>query len=323
MLEFLKISLVVSLVILDSTLGVFPAYAPNSEASTEYRIMAKQTNLEYCILNIAANPHPSGVYFDLFKQISGERVNFWGESFATVSAPREVENGFFQGRVVLWTEIDETQPAILKNKLEEIDLKDLDFPIPENVGFNGKIFLYTFREKDHTLFIESKNEFNKSLSANRAHRIISKLLSPEVLGVDAPLVEVTVVPEEDALKRIMAIPYLKRLEIHILKPNADDKDADEVLAELEEQGARKQEIVLVASPKSDGINPNERTQKQTEVAQYNGHVNGRGKEEDGTPVRYSTKEYPRTVRNFIDEFGSSVQSALSTAKNTIIGSSDN
>ena len=106
--------------------------------------MANDTSIEYCVLNVVANPHPTGIYERILTKAALSPVNYRGDSYATISKPRQIEDGFLQGRVVAWTEINRDEPAILTDVLREVDLSDLDIQIPENVGLNGRIFLYTF-----------------------------------------------------------------------------------------------------------------------------------------------------------------------------------
>src|SRR5690606_24026820 len=146
---------------------------------------------------------------------------------------------------------------------------------------------------DHTMFVEVKNEFGKKVSASRVEKILRKLFSEEIQDENAPLVEVTLIPDEDALNRILALDKLKRLEIHLVRPNADDLDVADILAELDAQNAKSMEKVLVAVPGSEGLEPDDRTTKEATVAEFNGYVAGSGNEEDGTLVHLSTKEHPR------------------------------
>lgn len=277
--------------------------------------------LEFCILNIAATPHPKGVYVDLLERAVRHNVNFWGDTWATISKPTEVESGFFQGRIVTWSEINRNEPGINKDDLSEIPFDDLDIAIPEHIGLNGKVFLYTLRERDHKLFIETKNEFGKSLSPRRVRSIFSRLLSADVQGDHMPFVEVTVVPDEDALSKILGIDKLKYLHVHIVRPNPDDieEDAAEILREMEEQNVKTKDVTLTVAPRTDGIDPNGRTETEARVATINGYVEGRGTDSDGQTVKRSTKEYPRVIRENVGEFGSVLQTALRVAKSSVVG----
>lgn len=274
--------------------------------------------VEYSILNISASPHPDGVYKDVLTQVALNPINYWGDHFATISEPVEDEKGFYRGRIVSWVEIDKSQPAVHKDKLEEVDFDQLNFRIPDNIGFNSKTFLYVFRERDHLMFIETKNELGQSLSTSRTRRIMQMLMSQPILGKGAPLIEVTVIPEEDAVKRILSLPKLKRLRIHIVRPNADDLDVQKVLDRLQRQGIRSDDRVLVASSENEGIIPDEETKLEAEVAEFNGFVQGVGYEEDGTRVDLSTKEYPRTIKKRVGQLGSSFAEIMAVAKETVL-----
>lgn len=280
--------------------------------------MSDNMVLEYCAVNIAAHPHPDGVYPDLLRQAALTKVNYWGDHYATISAPIRREDGFYQGRLVAWTSINEDEPAVDTQKLEEVNLADIDLSLPENLGFNGRIFIYTFRERDHTMFVETKNEFGKKLSPTRVEKILKGLLSPELQGSDFPLVEVTIIPEEDALNRIFGLEKLKRLEIHIVRPNADDLDVEDVLKELDAQNAKSLEKVLVALPGDEGLTPDERTTKQAQVAEFNGYVLGRGNQADGELVQLSTKSHPRIFERMLDQSSSIFAAALAVAKEAVV-----
>ncbi|RUW32296.1 DUF4747 family protein [Mesorhizobium sp. M1E.F.Ca.ET.041.01.1.1] len=274
--------------------------------------------LEFCVLNVSASPHPAGVYVDILNRAARHPVNFWGDLFATISEPTLIEPGFYRGGLFVWTEIDKTEPAINKAKLEEIPFRNLDLDIPDDIGFNGRVFQYILRERDHALFLETRNDFNKRISPTRARTIFSLLFDPDIQGLEAPLVEVTVIPEEDALKRILAIPKLKRLHIHIVRPNADGISPQGILDKLVNQGAKSQDIVLVAAPGPEGLKPNEETTTQAEVGSYDGYVEGAGTEEDGESVSLSTKQHPRVIRRVLGELGSAFDEALAVARETVL-----
>lgn len=281
--------------------------------------MPNRGALEYCMLNVAASPHPEGIYWTIFDDAALSHVRFWGDLHATISKPIRLEDGFFRGRIAIWTEIDTSEPAIKTDVLEEVDVRDLDLSLPSNVGFNGRIFTFVFREEDHIAFVETKNDIGKNLSPSRAAKILQLLFSPEVLGVDAPMVEVTVIPDEDALKRILGLHYLRSIHMQIVRPNADDLDVQDILDGLVEQGAKSQTLHYTAASGEGGLKLNERSKTQAETAAYNGYVAGSGTDEDGNKVELSTKEYPRLIRRVVGEFGSSFESALAVAKETIFG----
>ncbi|MEH6718864.1 MAG: DUF4747 family protein [Aurantimonas endophytica] len=281
--------------------------------------MADEARLEYCVLNIAASPHPEGIYIDLLKQAATNQVKYWGDRYATISAPQERENGYWQGRILTWDNIDFSEPGIDTGALKEVDVSGFGDTLPPNIGFNGRVFLYTLRVSDHRLFVETMNDLGKTLSPRQAGKIFDALLNLPVQPPDSPVVSVTVIPDEDALKQILSIDQLKKLRIHLVRPNADDigDEADEVLQELVEQGAKSQDILLTAVA-GEGLKPNEHTLAQASVAEINGYVDGNGREADGTRVSYSTREYPKIIRRTANEFASIFDGALAVAKATVI-----
>lgn len=275
----------------------------------------RNTVIQFCMLNVAASPHPEGVYFRIFERAANRQVQYYGDSVATISKPDRVKDGFFRGRIVCWTPINKDDPAVLTDVLQEIDFNDLNIDIPDNVGFNGRVFLYIFREADHTLFVEIENDQRKRLSPQRARKVFALLF--EDRNDSSPLVEVTVIPDEDALKRILTIPKLKKLRIHIVRPNADDGDISRIMDRLVAQKAKAQDIEYFAAPGAEGLDPDDQTKAEAGVAEHNGFVEGAGQEEDGTSVKLSTREYPRIIRRIVGQFGSTFEEAMAIAVETL------
>jgi hypothetical protein len=76
-----------------------------------------EKELHFAILNIVATPHPPGTYERLIREAARKSVNFWGDQYAQIGDAEEIEPGLLWGRLVIWTEIDPDEPAILKNTL--------------------------------------------------------------------------------------------------------------------------------------------------------------------------------------------------------------
>lgn len=286
--------------------------------------MARSRVIEYCALNIVATPHPRGVYPQILTDAATRSTNYAGSSWARVSRPIKHEEGFYVGRLFVWTEIDTTEPAIDKVKLIELSLDELNLNIPPYIGFNGRIFLYVLRERDHKLIVEVRNEVGKTIAPKAVGRIFSSLLNSDDITDENPYVEVTVIPDEDALSKILAIPKLQRLKIHLVRPNPDDMsdEAEAILAELEELGAKSQDITLVAAAGGDGLELNERVSAQAEAATMNGYVAGKGKTDDGEPLAYDTKEHPRIIKWLAEGSRAFLAGAIRIAKTVRFGNGD-
>ncbi len=132
--------------------------------------------------------------------------------------------------------------------------------------------------------------------------------------------EVTLVPSEDVLNRILTMSRLKRLEIHLVRPNPDDSydEAEEIVRKLREQRAKSLNVVLVEAPKSGGIKPNKETVAQAKVAETNGYVKGVGEDAHGERQLLSTKEHPRIERIAVSESGTVRETAVRVARRAVI-----
>lgn len=281
-----------------------------------------EQRIEFGVLNIVAQPHGAGIYRDILYRSANREVNFWGDLNAAVREPREVEPGIFQSGIVIGTEIDLDEPLIDRQSYEETTAEEADVRLSSQHLYNGRVFLYTFVERTHLLFFEARNEFGKFLSPNRAHRIFSRLFSVEILGADFPRVDVTVVPEDDTLERLLGIKRLDKVEIYLQRPNPADTHPDEVnaiLAELEEQGAKNQDISLTRAPGAERIVLNAANYVRAKVAQFNGFVRTSGVTEDGERFAGSTKSHPKIVKAIVDATTSVRSVALRIARHTRIG----
>ena len=141
-----------------------------------------------------------------------------------------------------------------------------------------------------------KNEEHKTISINQVGKIFDLLLS--TLNKEGQIYETTIVPEEDAIEKVLGLARLDRVFILLKRPNPGDHDggdADEVLRELHEQNIRQAEYRFARQPGTDGIHLNEENETWAEVAAQNGYVQSSGVTEDGERDRRSTKEYPKIV----------------------------
>lgn len=277
--------------------------------------MADEIEMEYCVLNIAASPHPPGIYPNLLTRISKKWVNFHGNDSAQITRPEDQGVGIHTGRILVWTDLDPNDPAIDKENAEEVALEDTDINVPKAFGINGRTFFYALREKDHRLFYEAKNELGKHLSPYYLKKIFDKLFA----SLRNVQVEVTVEPEDDALDQILAIPVLKTLEIYIAPPNADDNDKEmqAVMQEMKEENISMLDVKLKKRKGKDGIKPSKRRIAQARVAVSNGFVKGTGMTSDKQPIVFSTSEYPKKILRKID-LHSLVATLIRVARDTIL-----
>jgi len=284
----------------------------------------RERRIEIGFLNVVATPHPPGVYERLFRFAAGRQVRYFGDNTAAITniRARPGENAMFTGQILTWVDIDPSSPAINKSMLEEVALSEDVKRLTSAVGFNGKVFKFILDAQTHTVVYEALNDTGKRLAPSRAHSIFEKLLSPETLGPDAELVDVTVIPEDDALSYVLQIPRLDRIDIIIKRPNADDvtKETYDVLAELEAQNAKKQEIILIRAPQTEGLRLNEKNETYARVAsEGNGHVSAKGRGDDGEPEVRSTRQYPKVLERVVAAGATFLSTLADAARETRAG----
>ncbi|MGJ5065506.1 DUF4747 family protein [Bradyrhizobium oligotrophicum] len=261
--------------------------------------MAREKSIQICALNLAANPHPESVYVSILRQSSRFLVQARGTDYAKITTPRAVSgrNGLYSGRILIWTEIDLKRPWLDLNNEDELSpsLKR-SINIPDNARPNLRVFGYVFVEKTHRVYFESKNEFGEGLGPNIARGIFRKLTSQELLGFDSPEVEVTIVPEVDAVDRILKLPRLRMLFMRVTLPNPDTASPAarrRVYERLKRANARQLEEKYVKSSDAEKLETTPEIRETAEVAAENGLVRAEGRDNDGKKLEVSTEEYPK------------------------------
>lgn len=265
-------------------------------------------------LNVVATPHPKGVYERLFRGASFTAVQYWGSEHAAISEPHEMpgDDGFFLITLSLWVEIDPDEPTIRKGDLLKGGFPREGREFTNQYGVNGRVFSCILDTNTHTLTVELKNEDGKKLSANRAEMIFRALLSPEVLGVEAEDVEVTLIPQDDALEYVLGFNRLDRLEILVKRPNSDDisEEATRIMQRLIDENAKSDRSILTRAAGTDGLEPDQERLKLAEVAASgNGLVETSGLDANGQKGVRSTKEKPKIVQRVLQQ-GQSYLAAL-------------
>lgn len=265
-------------------------------------------------LNVVATPHPSGVYERLLSKASSQIVQYWGAYHAAISDLLEIpgEEGFFYFSLSTWMEIDPDEPTIRKEDLAKANFPREGREFTNQYGVNGRVFSCVLDTETHQVTVELKNEDGKKLSAGRAEMIFRELLSPEVLGVDAEMVEVTLIPQDDALEYVLGFSRLDRLEILVKRPNSDDisPDTTRIMQRLIDENAKSDRSILVRAAKTAGLDPDDERLVLAEVAASgNGVVETTGIDETGQKGERSTKEKPKIVKRVLQK-GQSYMAAL-------------
>lgn len=248
-------------------------------------------------INIAANPHPDGVYERLLTRAASIIVPVRGSDGGKITKPRSSDNRphLMRGRILVWTEIDVKGRWIDLEKEDDLsaELKQ-SISIPERARPNFRSFDYVFDTRSHVLYFEGKNDLDQTISPKNVHTILSRALSAEALGDGWPEVAVTIVPEVGVVEKILQIPHLHTIFIRVVKPNPDSASpeaTERVFAKLEELNAYRLETTIKKASDADHITINDEYREMAEVASDNGLVVGKGR--DGAkPIQLSTSELP-------------------------------
>jgi hypothetical protein len=275
------------------------------------------TRIEVAALNITASPHPSGIYLKLLQVVAGTEVALWGSDRAKITDPRPIDGNddAFFGEILIWAHIDTEGPWINKDTDTEATPEDMEAVVealPENLEPNFRTFTYVLNHSAHIIVFECRNEAGQRLAPKRARRMFGMLF--EGLPADLPEVDVTVIPEEESLERILSIKRLRKLDIFISRPNPDDlgDDFKRIMDGLLAEGARSQKIEKIKAAKQPTLRPSEETRRLATIASMNGYVSGEGRDESGASVFESTEGHPKVRK--LDVNTSSFATIVSAAR---------
>jgi hypothetical protein len=209
--------------------------------------MARNPRITIGALNVSADPHPVGIYRQLFEQATNHSVHLSGSDWAKITEPQDRESTppSFYGRILVWTEIDKDGKWLnQENNKEATSREKAAIQIPSTLDPNFRSFNFVFLEDRHWLILELRNELGAHFGPARAEKFFLSLFSETASGPDAPDVSVTVIPSHEALAKIYDIARLRRLEIFVLRPNPDDlaNDQARLLDRLMKQGANTASI---------------------------------------------------------------------------------
>lgn len=263
-------------------------------------------------INIVIHPHNREMYISLIKDIIKLRspATIRGDTKGLLAffTPyrKDEEDHPYMGEIIKFTdiELDSDWLNITTNKTANED-ELLSVNLPENLKPNSSRFSFVFFPSTHKLFLEchySKNGRPHNFSPTSAAQLIDKLADNEVIRKKYGKVDVTAVPCKDALSTALALPWIKKVDLVIKRPNPDEnEDAErEVLRRLGNQNARE----LTQSLKAiDGMSivPDEQTKILTKVAANNGKVTVEGKDAEDKKIIYSTVDHPWQESIYYDQ----------------------
>ncbi|WP_086654249.1 DUF4747 family protein [Acetobacter malorum] len=257
----------------------------------------KSRSLSACALSLDATPHPDGVYVEALRKCANHEVRARGETLAKITAPRKIKNhDSYAGRLLIWTHINVQGKWLDKEKNEQLsDDEKLKINIPENAAPNYKTFHYVFTERDHKIYIETKNELGESLGPKTIKNIFTRLMDSNIQGDDY-IISVTLVPDEHVVDELLSLPHLRKLELQIRTPNADYASPEirrRVLDEMMANNAHVLSQTWTKPSNAEKLTPTKDVKDLTLVAADTGYVRATDKPRNGPEKVISTDDRPR------------------------------
>ncbi|BDW86345.1 DUF4747 family protein [Roseicyclus marinus] len=267
----------------------------------------RKRSAKYTVINVAADPHPDGIYHKIFEISCEKEGQAYGRDwYAKLTPPTKRLDGLFHGKIGVWHRL--AGKAIQESSMEQTDVQALLVDGAKDFGYPSKMFSWSFRESDHSLFSEIKNDEGETISPTSLGSAFRAVLLPVANELQIDL-SVTVLPEIGTVERIYNLPVLKSLEIDFSIPNAGDSLAQEkkdLIDKLRNRGVKRQISKYTKSSHANTIALDEELKAEIEVGAENGHVIAKGKLEDGSADEINTAAKPRILSRDLKSSDSSV-----------------
>ena len=272
-------------------------------------IITRKRTLEFAVLDIAAQPHPSGVYVELFKKARGLRraIKIQGQEYAEMSALSFSKNkdgkiDKISGDLYRFTKIDEKAEWFDTSTGEPASDELVgQVSIPQNLRPNTRVIHWVFIVKNHMLVFLKKNG-EATLSALQAQRFFDSLMNMAVKShASAKYVDVTPVKSAEAIDRIFKDRTVTNLEIEIRRPNADGpgKALLNIERTMEEENARKWTETLT-SVDGSSIVKSDRINQMLNASQRCGKAVATTYDSEGAKEVINTDDHPMVENHTYD-----------------------
>jgi hypothetical protein len=262
----------------------------------EGREMARRF-AKYCKINVAAAPHPSGIYDQIFK-IADESAGIpYGRNwYAKIKLKSTKNDEFFRGEIGVWHTMK--GKAVQTSSLEQQDVSTLLNEGAKGFGFPSKKFHFAFRYSDHMLVVEIKNDEGSTISPESLLKAFRTILEKSVENLDVD-VSVVLMPDKSTISSIYELSQLRYLELSYMRPNPGDSIGDEkqkILEDLQRRNLRKVNSQYYISKGAVSINFDNELRAETEIASENGRAIAKGKNVEGLSVVIDTSSRPDEIK---------------------------
>lgn len=247
------------------------------------------------IINVAVHPHDGPqTYRSLFENAYSldRAVRVHGDRYAWMShlwVNGEGRKAYLTGNIATFTQIDVDGAWIdmsTRSSADQSRIDDIKKAV-SGVQPNYHEFRFYVDLKDHLVVVET-DDGKRTFSPRMIEKFLRGVFSQEVIVDAFGEVEVSFVPDKESLNRIIGSKYLRKIEIHLTRPNADSvADVEKrLMEELDKMGARSS-TVTYAAIRGQTLDLPEEVKNIARVARTNGYVEGNVAGE-----HYSTKDHP-------------------------------
>ena len=267
----------------------------------------KVVKLEAGVINVVLHPHSPERYLRLFDEarnnkISG-RINVnkrarFGSAFDKLTSPSgQVLLG---GLFYFYTDLNPDEPWLddeAGTTADERQLAELKKQI-RRLHPEFRTMRFFFDPKGHRFYFEVKAADGTKFSPSIVQKALSSIFSAQHLVDQFGEADDTVIPEKEAIEKILKIKSLRKLEIDIKNPPNPEGAADafdEVEKYLKKMGAKRMEVTLTKAAGVPTLTPTKKIIELAQVAAANGTVRGTGFDEAGIKVEESTTNHPHIM----------------------------
>lgn len=262
--------------------------------------MIKTKTILLGILNITTHPHSPEVYVDALKTAQSAEmfVKLRGDTYGYLNSFVPVgseKTGVHMGQLFKFMDISKYDAWFDSRTGDQLEKDELgNIKIPEYAKAKLKKIRFFFFPEKHYLVYEIKGEEGE-ISCRASEKYFKDLLnSPKVLEKFKTTFDVTSIPSYESLDKIFKDTIIKKLELKITKPNADEDDgsAEEAFFRKLDQMNVREKKETYSAEHGKGIEPSEDLKTTARVASRNGYVNASGQDFEGNKVNYSTINHP-------------------------------
>lgn len=267
----------------------------------------RDKHLNVSAINIVTHPHSPDTYVRLLRAVfrSKARIKIYGSDYLMIGTLRQYtadDPHVLYGQLYRFVHLDSSQPWVNTETNDFATEEDMSgVNLPEELLPGSAMFNFVFFAKSHKLFFE-KDANQKSISPLQVQRYFERVLSFRRIKNEFGDVDVTVVPDQGSLTRILRMHQLRQLTIDVKKPNPDNMNdiSGRVMGRLDRLKARRETIVLTAE-KGQSLELTDDIIDKARVAAQNGKVMGNGRDENNRKLEESTAQHPWEKRHTYNE----------------------